>query len=169
MAILAGKFDIRPDIRYISRWEVEMRQSMTFGDPVHGSITVPATFVSDLASIRILREICRWCAVTALTGGALVDAYPWIRMALWVVAIIALALYGLLAGYGMRAAILHDWLYTVGKIPRCECDSVYYRALTTGDGTARWRSAIFWIGVRIGGHWSYIKTPTSSGFSSSGD
>jgi len=163
-----GKFDVKPDIRYISRWEVEMRQSMTFNDPVHGLIAVSEGFFSDLASIRILREICRWCAVTALTGGTLVDSYPWVRAALVIIAVIALALYGLLVGYGMRAAILHDFIYTLGLFPRRDCDAIYYRALTTGDGTARWRSLIFWIGVRLGGHRSYTKTPTSSGFSSSG-
>jgi hypothetical protein len=53
---------------------------MIFNDPVHGELVVPDTFVSDLASIRILREICRWCAITALTGGALVDSHPWTCM-----------------------------------------------------------------------------------------
>ena len=169
MTVAVGKFDVKPDIRYISRWEVEMRQSMAFNDPVFGPITVPDTFVSDLASIRILREICRWCAVTALTGGTLVDSHAWIRAALVIIAVISLALYGLLVGYGMRAAILHDFIYTLGLFPRRDCDAIYYRALTTGDGTARWRSLIFWIGVRLGGQRSYTKTPTSSGFSSSGD
>jgi hypothetical protein len=157
MTAPVGKFDVQPDIQFISRWEVEMRQDMVFNDPVHGLLTVPNTFVSDLASIRILREICRWCAVTALTGGTLIDPFPWVQMALWIIAVVALALYGLLVGYGMRASILHDWLYTVGLLPRSECDAIYYRALTTGDGTARWRSAIFWGGVRAGGHWSYTK------------
>ncbi|WP_341522220.1 DUF1353 domain-containing protein [Pseudomonas sp. G.S.17] len=164
-----GKFDVRPDIRFISRWDVEMRQEMGFNDPVHGLIVVPNTFVSDLASIRILREICRWCAVTALTGGTLVDSYPWTRAALIVIAVIALAIYGLLVGYGMRASILHDWLYTFGPLTRRECDDIYYRALTTGDGTARWRAWIFFLGVRLGGHWSYTKTPTSPGASSLSD
>jgi hypothetical protein len=155
METAVGKFDVKPDIRFISRWDVEMRQAMTFNDPVHGELVVPDTFVSDLASIRILREICRWCAVTALTGGTLIDSYPWIRAGLIVVAVIALALYGLLVGYGMRASILLDWLYTTGQLSRHECDAAYYRALTTGDGTARWRAAIFWLGVRLGGSKSF--------------
>jgi hypothetical protein len=61
---------------------------------------------------------------------------------------------------------LHDLLYTTGQLSRSECDAVYYRALTTGDGTARWRAMIFYMGVRLGGHWSYTKTPPSAGFSS---
>jgi hypothetical protein len=145
-----------------------MRQAMTFNDPAHGELVVPETFVSDLASIRIMREICRWCAITAVTGGTLVDAHPWIRWSLLAVAVIALALYGLLVGYGMRASILHDLLYTTGQMSRRECDAVYYRALTTGDGTTRWRALIFYLGVRVGGYWSYTKTPLGSGLSSLG-
>jgi hypothetical protein len=167
MTTAVGKFDVKPDVRFISRWDIEMRQAMAFNDPVHGELVVPDTFVSDLASIRILREICRWCAFTALTGGTLIDSYPWIRWSLLAVAVVALALYGLLVGYGMRASILHDLLYTTGQLSRRECDAVYYRALTTGDGTAQWRALIFYLGVRLGGHWSYTKSPTSSGFSSS--
>ncbi|MCD5994437.1 hypothetical protein KDX38_13370 [Pseudomonas sp. CDFA 602] len=68
MTTPVGKFDVRPDIRYISRWEVERRQSMIFNDPVHSLIMVPEGFISGLASTRIFREICRWCAVSALTG-----------------------------------------------------------------------------------------------------
>lgn len=152
-----GKFDVKPDIRYISRWNVEMRQAMTFNDPERGAVAVPAEFVSDLASIRILREICRSCAITALTGGWLVDSYPLVRWALLIVAFVALALYGILVGYGMRAAILHDYLYTCAVMSRRDCDDIYYRALTSGDGTARWRAWIFWAGVRLGGYWSYGK------------
>lgn len=49
--------------------------------------------------------------------------------------VIALAIYSLLVGYGMRASILHDWLYTFWPFTRRECDDIYHRALTTGDGT----------------------------------
>lgn len=36
-----GKFDVHPDVRFISRWNVEMRQHMTLNDRVHGMIAVP--------------------------------------------------------------------------------------------------------------------------------
>jgi hypothetical protein len=116
-------------------------------------MTVPTDFHSDLASIRILREVCRYSALGALLGWSF--GLGWLATALLSVAIIALALYGLLAGYGMRAAILHDWLYTLGGLSRGQCDAVFYRALTTGDGTARWRASIFWLGVRFGGFIRY--------------
>ncbi|WP_296257710.1 MULTISPECIES: DUF1353 domain-containing protein [unclassified Pseudomonas] len=165
--ILIGKFDIHLAVRFTSRWDVATQEALTFGDPLHGPLVVPSDFYSDLASIRILREVCRWAAIGALVGW--VFAWGWLAAALLVVAIVTLALYGLLAGYGMRAAILHDWLYTVGMLPRAECDAVFYRALTTGDGTARWRAAIFWLGVRLGGFTSYTKTPTRSGFFTPGE
>jgi len=37
------------------------------------------------------------------------------------------------------------------------------------EGVARWRAWLFWAGVRIGGARHFTKTPTRSGFSSSGD
>lgn len=150
MAVTAvGKFDIQPAIRYVDRWDVRVLEPMAFNDLVHGELVVPAGFESDMASIRGLREACRWSAILALVCWLL--AWSWIAVAGLVVAVLALALYGLLAGYGMRAAVLHDWLYTACSLSRSEADAVLYRALCTGDGTARWRSGIFWIGVRVGG------------------
>jgi len=162
-----GKFDVRPSIRFISRWEVEILEPMVFNDPQRGPLPVPAGFLSDLASIRVLREVCRWAAVGALAGW--VFSWGWLAGALLTLAITCLALYGLLAGYGMRAAILHDWLYTEGRLSRADCDAVFRRALTTGDGTARWRALIFWLGVRLGGFTSYTKTPASPGFFTPGE
>lgn len=164
---LVGKFDIHPAVRFTSRWDVATQEAMTLNDSVHGLLTVPADFYSDLASIRILREVCRWAAVGALAGW--IFAWGWLASGLLVLAIVTLALYGLLAGYGMRAAILHDWLYTVGTLSRAECDAVFYRALTTGDGTARWRASIFWLGVRLGGSTSYTKNPAQAGFFTTGE
>jgi len=167
MMVAVGKFDVHPAVRFTSRWNVATQESLTFNDPVHGLLTVPANFSSDLASIRVLREVCRWAAAGALIGW--VFAWGWLGLALLVLAIVALALYGLLAGYGMRAAILHDWLYTVGILSRADSDAVFYRALTTGDGTARWRGSIFWLGVRIGGASSYTTNPAPAGFFTPGE
>lgn len=77
-------------------------------------------------------------------------------------------LFALVSGYGNYAATVHDWLYTTGAVSRKEADAVLYRALRA-EGVARWRSWLFWAGVRLGGAKQYTKTPTSSGFSSSGD
>ena len=77
-------------------------------------------------------------------------------------------LFALVSGYGNYAATIHDWLYLGGQISRKEADAVLYRALRA-EGVARWRAYLFWLGVRIGGAKHYTKTPTRSGFSSSGD
>ena len=77
-------------------------------------------------------------------------------------------LFALVAGYGNYAATIHDWLYFGGQVSRKEADAILYRALRA-EGVARWRAWLFWAGVRIGGAKRYTKTPTRSGFSSSGD
>ena len=77
-------------------------------------------------------------------------------------------LFALVSGYGNYAATVHDWLYEHGSLTRKEADAVLYRALRA-EGVARWRAWLMWAGVRIGGAKQYNSTPTSSGFSSSGD
>ena len=77
-------------------------------------------------------------------------------------------LFALVSGYGNYAATVHDWLYEHGSLTRKEADAVLYRALRA-EGVARWRAYLFWLGVRIGGAKHFTKTPTRSGFSSSGD
>jgi hypothetical protein len=72
--------------------------------------------------------------------------------------ILLFVIYALLVTYGNRACTTHDWLYTEGKLSRKDCDDVFYRALRA-DGVAKWRAAIFWVGVRIGGASHYSKTP----------
>ena len=77
-------------------------------------------------------------------------------------------LFALVSGYGNYAATVHDFLYSEGQVSRKEADAVLYRALRA-EGVARWRAYLFWLGVRIGGAKHFTKTPTRSGFSSSGD
>ena len=77
-------------------------------------------------------------------------------------------LFALVAGYGNYAAAVHDFLYSEGQVSRKESDAIPYRALRA-EGVARWRGWLFWAGVRIGSAKHYTKTPTRSGFSSSGD
>lgn len=77
-------------------------------------------------------------------------------------------IYALLVGYGNASCAVHDWLYDQGRLTRRQCDDVLYRALRA-EGVARWRAWLFWAGVRIGGAKHFTKTPTRSGFSSSGD
>lgn len=163
-----GKFGAGVATRQISRWEFQLLEDLLFNDPVYGLRAVPTGFTSNLASIRILREICRWAAVAAIIGGFLLAG--WFSTACWLISVVALALYGLVVGYGMRSAFLHDYEYTTGELSRAACDALYERANHSGDGTARWRSlGLFYPAVRIFGASHYTKTPTSSGFSSSGE
>lgn len=155
MLLEPGKFAAGVATRQVSRWEFQLLEPLVFNDPVYGLLTVPEGFISDLASVRILREICRWAAAAAVVLGLFLTEWPWLSTVAWVIAIGALALYGLVVGYGMRAAILHDWLYSTGLLPRAQCDAVYERASHTGDGTARWRTLIFYAGVRLGGAHRY--------------
>lgn len=149
-----GKFDNDAVIRQVSRWEFSLVDPLVFSDGEFGAQLVPAEFVSDLASIRILREVARWSLMSALTGSVLSAQHPWIDQALLVVAFLALGLFAICSGYNLRSSILHDKLYSDGLLSRKECDAVFYRA-QRADGTARWRAAIFWLGVRLGGRWSY--------------
>lgn len=153
--LLAGKFDRHPKVTYINRWQVRLEEDLQWYHPLFGTRTVNAGFVSDLASIRILRTICVSVFLAATALAYLADALnfhdTWLSQTLYVAGVVVLALYAILAGYGMRAAILHDWEYTYQYYNRKQCDSLFYYALRSGDGVARWRAFIFWVGVRIGG------------------
>ncbi|WP_070414631.1 DUF1353 domain-containing protein [Pseudomonas lundensis] len=111
---------------------------LVLADDDERTITVPAGFVTDFASIKVLH-----------------NAFLFV-------------LFALVSGYGNYAATVHDFLYSEGQVSRNEADAVLYRALRA-EGVARWRAWLMWAGVRIGGAKQYNSTPTSSGFSSSGD
>ena len=61
-------------------------------------------------------------------------------------------LHSLLAGYGLKAHILHDYLYKTQPTgySRQRVDKLYRTALRA-DGVSRWRAAAYYYGVRIGG------------------
>ena len=63
------------------------------------TITVPAGFVTDFASIKVLH-----------------NAFLFV-------------LFALVSGYGNYAATVHDWLYENGQLNRKDADAVLYRAL----------------------------------------
>jgi len=72
---------------------------LVLADEQERVITVPAGFVTDFASIKVLH-----------------NAFLFV-------------LFALVSGYGNYAATVHDWLYKVGCVSRKEADAVLYRAL----------------------------------------
>lgn len=91
-----------------------------------GTFTAPAGFVTNFSSLQILHNV------------------------------VLFALFALVAGYGNLAATIHDQLYADGRLPRRDCDAVFYRALRA-EGVARWRAWIMWAGVRLGGGSHYAR------------
>lgn len=49
-----------------------------------------------------------------------------------------------------EAAVVHDYLYSQGKLSRAECDAVFKEAIIV-SGEPRWRAWLMYAGVRIGG------------------
>lgn len=114
----------------------------SYVDKEFGTITVKKGFVTNFASLDALKNV------------------------------LLFVLYAILVGYGDEAAVIHDWLYAGYGIPqedgttyypsRKECDDVFYRALRA-QGIARWRAAIFYIGVRLFGSSRYIEQKRAFG------
>ena len=67
--------------------------------------------------------------------------------------------FDLLGDYGQAASVIHDYLYSTGCLARSDADRVFYNALRA-SGIARWRAWLLWVGVRIGGHWFYLRNAT---------
>lgn len=47
-------------------------------------------------------------------------------------------------------SVIHDYLYQAQTTTRAAADALYYRDLRA-HGYARWKSALVWLGVRLGG------------------
>lgn len=160
-----GHFDTNLTAEQYDRWEWGLTRELVYQDPVHGTITVPAGFKTNFASLRILRTL----AVALILTSLLISLLPLpavVSLLLKVIGAGLIILYAALIGYGNAASAVHDYLYdeicTLG-LSRPESDDVIYRA-ARAEGVARWRASPFYIGVRIGGK-SHYKTPISSGFS----
>lgn len=58
--------------------------------------------------------------------------------------------YLLFGGRANAAATIHDWLYTVGTLPKRVCDAVFYEAMRASK-MRWWRAWWMWLGVALGG------------------
>lgn len=47
---MTGKFSHHPLLTFITRWNVALHEDMSFVDPAHGVLTVPANF--EMACVR---------------------------------------------------------------------------------------------------------------------
>lgn len=63
----------------------------------------------------------------------------------------------LTGGTADRPAIIHDFLYRKGVEDRATCDAVFYEAMEA-TGVPRWRRALMWAGVRVGGRSAHKQT-----------
>lgn len=125
--------------------------SFTYRDQAHGTISVPAGFETDFASIKPLRTIA-WI----LLALSLVVGWFWPSAGAFIGSLGygAFALYAGVVGYGDAAAVIHDRLYFTAELGRKDADQVFYNALRS-SGVARWRAWLMWAGVRLGGSRRY--------------
>jgi hypothetical protein len=61
----------------------------------------------------------------------------------------------------IKAAVVHDYLYTSGRESRAVADAVLREAAELA-GVSWWRRWGMWAGVRLGGAWHYTATPAGS-------
>lgn len=55
-----------------------------------------------------------------------------------------------------KAAVVHDFLYTDGRLPRAECDMIFLEA-AKATGVPWWQRWMMWAGIRIGGASHYTE------------
>lgn len=58
--------------------------------------------------------------------------------------------YWLTGGTSNKAAVVHDYLYSTGLVPRAVADAVL-REASQVTGVPGWRRWVMWAGVRVGG------------------
>ena len=146
-----ARFLNKPAVRFISRTQVQTIDTLYFVADDGREHQVPAGYTSDLASIYVLLTICQGAAVTAIAASLLSSVLAYWLMLL---AVVTVALYALLAGYAMRPALLHDWLYGNAEVSRRDADRLFWQAMAADD-ISPWRRVIFFTGVRLFGWVSY--------------
>lgn len=144
--IQQGEFSGNLKSEEIARHMIKLLEALTFNDKEKGEVTIPAGYISDKASILVLRNTAKYLAILFVILGAKFTLPAFI-------AIFLIVVYASLAGYGDKAAVIHDWLYDTlseHNLSRKECDVVFYRALRA-SGNSQWRSYCFLVGVRMFG------------------
>ena len=62
--------------------------------------------------------------------------------------------YLVINGFGDGPAVVHDYLYSTGALPRLESDAVLREACLV-TGVPGWKARLIWLGVRVGGAGHY--------------
>ena len=94
-----SKFATTLKTEQVGKWGHTLLADLVLIDDVEGTITVPAGFQTDFASIAVLHNVFLF------------------------------VFFALVAGYGNYSATVHDQLYAQATLSRKTCDKVLYRAL----------------------------------------
>jgi hypothetical protein len=70
-------------------------------------------------------------------------------------------IYDLVGDTSRKAAVVHDWLYGAGLVPRDVADAVL-REASQVTGVPGWRRWLMYLGVRIGGASHYTAAPAAA-------
>lgn len=70
-------------------------------------------------------------------------------------------IYEAFGNIAVRAAVVHDYLYTSGRESRAVADAVL-REAAEATGVSWWKRWGMWVGVRIGGSSRYTRSPAGS-------
>lgn len=110
---------------------------------IYKYIDVPEGFETDFASIPPLSLIGGIIASLASILG-----WHWLFWSAMAVVLISHLL--LHTGSYLRAAVVHDWLYTTRDRSRLACDDILFEAMGA-CGTHLWKRCVIWAAVRCFG------------------
>jgi hypothetical protein len=128
-----GRFLSHLQAEQFTRWRWRLITDLPYQDPLHGTLRVPAGFVTNFASVRALRLVpFPLYSILVGYGNAATTVHDWL--------------------YSPECPL---------GLTRAECDAVLYRALRA-EGVARWRAVLFYVGVQIWGG-SHFQTPRPEG------
>lgn len=120
----------------MSKFLSDLNVRLVSEDPKRWQLTTPLLYQSDFARRDVV-----------VPSGFETDfaSVPRIPVAYW-----------FCGNCGDEAAVVHDYLYRGGYLPREDCDTIFKEALLA-SGVASWRATMMWAGVRAFGAAYYKK------------
>ena len=116
--------------KFLNKLVVEELDDATDGGRGTWRLTVPLLYQSDVAS-----------TIISVPTGFTTDFASVPRIPL---------VYEAVGDTAHAAAVVHDYLYSTGEVPRSMADAIFKEAAQV-SGVSGWRAWILWAGVRIGG------------------